>query len=306
MNNFKSFAVTVTGSSHIKQGKGCQDYSYKYENSDMSIAAAADGHGDENCFRSAKGAALAVICAIDGIFRFAEYHKAKFSLLGMPGKKGGSIQKNFEKPVADLIRHIIAEWQIKVEEDYTSNPFTEAELALADEKHRKKYVSGAGLNKAYGTTLMASVITAYYWLSIHIGDGRISVLYPDGSFDQPVPWDNRCFLNATTSICDDDAADHARFYFTFNSEKNPPAAVFLCTDGIDDNYPVEENEKHLFKLYRTIAIAFAEEGFESTCSQLTDMASSFATNGKGDDTTIAGFIDTEKLKETILLWKNEQ
>jgi hypothetical protein len=50
--------------------------------------------------------------------------------------------------------------------------------------------------------------------------------------------------------------------------------VFLCSDGIDDNYPVQENDKYLFKLYRTITQSFAEEvaaageeGFLSMCGK---------------------------------------
>jgi hypothetical protein len=121
-----------------------------------------------------------------------------------------------------------------------------------------------------------------------------------------VPWDERCYLNVTTSICDDDAAETARVYFSFNKDKAPPLAVFLCSDGIDDNYPVQDNDKHLFKLYRTITQTFAEEGaegFEAMCGkdgkggQIKDLCESFATKGKGDDTSLAGIIDMALLGE---------
>jgi hypothetical protein len=112
-------------------------------------------------------------------------------------------------------------------------------------------------------------------------------------------------LNQTTSICDDDAAEQARFYFSFNNEKEPPAAVFLCSDGVDDNYPVEKNEKHLFKLYRTIALTFAEEGFASTAKQIKDLANSFAAKGKGDDTSIAGMVDMEGIKRAAPIWQRQ-
>jgi len=79
----------------------------------------------------------------------------------------------------------------------------------------------------------------------------------------------------------------------------------LCSDGVDDNYPVDENEKHLYKLYRTIALTFAEDGFESTYKQLIDLANQFATKGKGDDTSIAGFINMEGLKKAVPIWKKQ-
>ncbi|MDR1812160.1 MAG: hypothetical protein LBQ87_04990, partial [Candidatus Fibromonas sp.] len=53
----------------------------------------------------------------------------------------------------------------------------------------------------------------------------------------------------------------------------------------------------------TIALTFAEEGFESTCEQLQSLANKFAIEGKGDDTSIAGFIDMEKLKEIAPILK---
>ena len=306
MNKYKSFAVTVTGISHDKQGKPCQDDSCKGDGDSVSIAIVADGHGDDNCFRSDKGAQFAVACATKGISEFVNIQKSKFSQ-GFFKTKDVPLQCDFEKEIRDLVKHIIASWQVKVEDDYTSNPFTQEELKNVDEKHRMRFEADNGLNKnkAYGTTLIVAVITDYYWFGIHIGDGRLTALYPDGKFDQPVPWDDKCYLNVVTSICDDNAVEKARCYCSFHEKKTPPAAVFLCSDGIDDNYPVNENENHLFKLYRTIAITFAEDGFESTCEQLKDLANSFATKGKGDDTSIAGFIDMENLKEVVPIWQKQ-
>jgi serine/threonine protein phosphatase PrpC len=312
MSAYQSFAVTVTGGSHIKHGKVCQDASFRGESAGAVIAVVADGHGDDNCFRSDRGSQFAAECTAKGIAEFAEIHEAKFSAgIGIFRKKIVPPKSDFDKAFRDLVKHIVASWQVKAEEDYTANPFTPQELALADEKHRKKFEAGNGLYKAYGATLIAAAITDDYWLGIHIGDGRFTALYPDGSYDQPVPWDEKCYLNVTTSICDDDAFESARCYSSYNMEKPPPVAVFLCTDGIDDNYPVDENEKHLFKLYRTIAIAFAEDGFASTCGndgmsgQLKELANQFATKGKGDDTSIAGFIDMEALKSVVPIWKKQ-
>ena len=303
---YKSFAVTVTGGSHSKHGKECQDASFNNkEDKGFSIAVVADGHGDDNCFRSAKGSQLAVACAANGIQEFVKIYESKFSA-GFPRKKVLPAQEEFDKAIRDLVKHIIALWQVKVEEDYTANPFTAEELGKADVKHRKKFETDAGSrNKAYGSTLIAAAITKDYWFGIHIGDGRFTALYADGSFNQPVPWDDRCFLNIVTSICDDDAYQRARCYFTFHEEKPPPIAVFLCSDGIDDNYPVDENEKHLFNLYRTIAITFAEDGFDSTFMQLKDLTGQFATKGKCDDTSLAGFVDMEALGKTVPIWKKQ-
>jgi len=298
--SYQSFAVTATGGNHIKQGKGCQDASFNSEDGGAAIAVVADGHGDDNCFRSDRGAKIAAACAARGIAEFVKIHGH-----GIFGKGNASLQNDFDKAIRVLIKHIIALWQENTGKDYADHPFTPEELEKADERHRRIFETGGKPSKAYGTTLIAAAITGHYWFGIHTGDGRFTALYPDGSFDQPVPWDEKCCLNITTSLCDDDAFERARCYFSFHEGKPAPAAVFLCSDGIDDNYPVDGNEKHLFKLYRTIALTFAEDGFDSTCKQLKDLADSFATKGKGDDASIAGFIDMEALKRTEPFWKKQ-
>jgi serine/threonine protein phosphatase PrpC len=205
-------------------------------------------------------------------------------------------------------------------ENYNTNPFTEQEIENVKEKYRIKFENGEGINKAYGTSLIAAAITPWYWFAYHIGDGRFSVLYQDGSGEQPVIVDEKCFLNVTTSICDDDILEReqknpgtndmvpagVRSFLSFHADKPPPIAFFLCTDGIDDNYPVEGNENHLYRLYRTIAVTFTEDGYESTCNQLKELANEFATKGKGDDTSIAGIVNIEELKKVVPEWKEKE
>ena len=308
MARYQAFSATVIGSSHTKHGKECQDYSLHFQNEKKTAALAivADGHGADECFRSARGAEIAVQCARQGISDFVKYLAEKPGPLQKSPADTMS-EREIEAKLRDMLVKdgFIRAWYQGVEADYTAHPFTRAELEAAGDKYRDRYAKGDSLYKAYGTTLIVCVITPKYWFGIHIGDGRLTALYPDGHFDQPVPWDEKCFLNQTTSICDDDAAERVRVYVSFHAKKTPPAAVFLCSDGVDDNYPVDGNEKHLFKLYRTIALTFAEDGFESTCKQIAELAASFATKGKGDDTSIAGVIDMDAIKRAVPPWKKQ-
>jgi len=298
MSVYQSFAVTKTGGSHKKHGIDCQDASRKDDGKDssVSIAVVADGHGERNCFRSGKGAEFAAACAVTVIEKFVKFHESE---------KSSPSRIHFDKAIRNLAEHIIGLWQVIVSDDHSEHPFSQEELAKADDIHRIKFKSGDDIIEAYGTTLITAAITDYYWFGIHVGDGRLTALYPDGSFDQPVPWDKRCCKNVTTSICDGDADKTARIYFSFHHEKAPPAAVFLCSDGVDDNFPADGNEKHLFELYRKIALAFAEDGFDAACKQLNETAASFAANGKSDDTSIAGFIDIEAAKKAAEIWKQQ-
>ena len=326
---YKSFAVTVPGISHKKKNLPCQDYSAFYENEKegVAIAVVADGHGDSSCFRSDLGSKFAVECTLEGIKNFINAQKKLFKDGKQPSED--EFNDNLRK---QLLAAIVKAWNLKVNEHYEKNLFTEEDFAgIESEKYRNRYreaqqmfteqsSSSAGLltaineatvpsiAKAYGATLIATAITPDYWFGLHVGDGRFTVLYKDGRSEQPVPWDEKCYLNVTTSICDDDILirpNGIRSYFSFNEKKEAPIVIYICTDGIDDNYPADEKENkiQLTRLYRKISLAYADDGFESTNGQLKDLADNFATKGKGDDTSVGLLINLEEMEKVKEDWR---
>jgi serine/threonine protein phosphatase PrpC len=353
VQDYRLFAVTVQGGSHIKSGLVCQDASDFYDDASVSIVVVADGHSDPICFRSDKGAEFAVNCAKEGMRQFVKEldtlvhgkHEdpspalEEFAGLIREKLKREALKRTLDKPFLrelkntqdnitaleeindlihreldklireKLIKQIVSSWKNRVMEHYNANPFTEKDLENVDEKYRKRYEEGENINKAYGTSLIAAAITSWYWFGCHVGDGRFTVLYKDGTGDQPVPWDPRCFLNVTTSLCDDDILDRGeegvRTCLFFHSQKAPPVALFICSDGVDDNFSPDEDEnrKQLYSLYRNIGVTFAEAGFESTIRQITELANGYATKGRRDDTSLAGIVNIEKLKEVADEWK---
>jgi len=62
-----------------------------------------------------------------------------------------------------------------------------------------------------------------YWFALHIRYGKLVVFDTAGAAYEPIPDDEHCFLNATTSICDEDALERCRGYFS----RDLPTAVFL-------------------------------------------------------------------------------
>jgi hypothetical protein len=325
--SLKVFSGSAQGANHLKETppKECQDSSVSAVDEQIAIAIVADGHGSENCFRSKLGSGFAVDCAMTGIRTFIRAIEAERKGLALSKEKAALTPAEFAALVPGLVRNIIASWHARVEEDYTRGAtgkvhnFTEQELSKVSEKYLKRFAEGDRLYRAYGTTLIACAATEDYWFGIHIGDGKLSALYPDGSFDQPVPWDERCFLNETTSICDEDAAEGARFYYrtragvyacgnltdpkaieTGLSGKEMPVAIFLNSDGVDDSYPAGDNDKHLAGLYRTIAFNFIDDmkaggGFEKAAEELNAYLGKFSERGSGDDISIAGIVDSEAL-----------
>ena len=289
---YQSFAYTTKGRAHQKEGAACQDHSAHYGGGGLLIAAVADGHGEANSFRSNRGSKFAVDCAIDAIREFGDQCPEP-----PPPSSVREGVETLEGMVGELVRRVVFLWQSRVERDYKEYPFTADELDRCDARHRARLEREEPF-KAYGSTLLAAALTEKYWFGFHIGDGRFTVLKADGTFAQPVPWDERCYLHLTTSICDYDANDRPRIHCEIISEKSPPPiALFLCSDGIDDNYPVEDNEKHLYGLYSQITDAFAADGFEATSEQIKALCDSFAQNGKGDDTSLAILIDMGRVQD---------
>jgi serine/threonine protein phosphatase PrpC len=328
MSSQKVFAVSVQGANHIKIGKVCQDFSlavngtHDYYETCIgnqttwerkkqpifkskpfgSISIVADGHGGDDFFRSDKGSQFAAESARNCIADFLREKRKKDTI--------PSIEE-----INQLIKSIIKTWNEKVKEDFDVRPFGNSEMGDLSELSKQKYLSNEeDYRHAYGTTLVAAAICEKYWFGIHIGDGRFTVLNIDGTFSQPVPWDERCFLNATTSICDDDASDRARKVLTsFNPENDKnkynddwtvnfvnrdiPAGIFLCSDGIDDSYPVNDNAKYLARFYRTLSMNFIEKDFDEVYEDIRQTLPQLSKKGSGDDMSIAGIFDLASLEQ---------
>jgi len=257
--NLSAFSASCVGASHIKEEKPCQDYSLCWTDGKLAIAAVADGHGADVHFRSDRGARFAAETALHCI---KEFIMLKNAPLSEPAALLTALEKS-----------IIAGWQERIACDIKAYP-----------------VEGDVLSP-YGTTLLAAAFTPHYWFAIHIGDGKCVVIDRDKEVTQPVPWDERCFLNRTTSLCDEDAGSLFRHYYS----ETLPRAVFLGSDGIDDSFPVNENEKHLARFCLSVYDNFVREGLKNGETQLRAMLPLFTKKGSGDDVSIAGIIRNTKL-----------
>ena len=276
--NAKSFNLSAQGASHIKKNKECQDASESYFDEKMAIAIVCDGHGGDDYMRSAVGSTLAAAVAKKNIINFLNaITKEQF------WAKPENNMKNLEAS-------IINGWNEAIYMHFAQNPFTEAELSGISEKARKKYTQDVRIESAYGTTMIAVAMTKEFWFGIHIGDGKCVAVNPEGKFVQPIPWDPKCFLNATNSICDSDALERFRHFY---SEKLP-AAVFVGSDGIDDCF---SNNEQLHNLYKTILYSFGTSEFENAKNDLRDYLPRLSAKGSGDDVSIAAMFDFDIVPE---------
>lgn len=302
MDRYRSFARTSIGASHLSRGTVCQDFSLAADNESCSFAATADGHGSPCYLRTDRGSRFASECAYECVGEFLEGIEGAEELL--------EEESHRQQLLSQLWRSIIARWHDMAEGDFLSQGFTEEELSRIPEKnasYRSRYEQGEYI-AAYGTTLLFSAVTDDLVFGAQIGDGRCVVLGRDGSIYAPIPEDPRCYDNVTTSMCQDDAALSARFFYLGKDEL--PAAVFLCTDGVENSYFGDEQ---LFGFFRGLALTIAENGLAEGVRQLEDFLPVMTRKGSGDDVSCAGIIDmeavtalTDTLREAVMAQSSDE
>lgn len=276
--NTNAFHMSVQGANHIKHNKICQDASTSYVDEKMAIAIICDGHGGDDYMRSDIGSDTAARVGLANIKEFIE----SVSLDDLLTHK--------DQYLHQLKASIIAKWREEIERHARANMFRLEELEKVSEKARGRYEKFERIHSAYGTTFIAAAVTPDYWFGMQIGDGRCVAVNQAGEFKQPVPVDEKCFLNATTSICDSDALNSFHHFFS----RKLPIAVFVGSDGVDDSF---KNDEQLYQLYKAVSYSFATTDFDTAKNDLYGYLPKFSEKGSGDDVSIAAVLDIEALRE---------
>ena len=291
MKHLYSFACTTIGQSHIISKKPCQDYSSFFENDTMNIAVVSDGHGSSNFTRSEKGSQFACESAIDAVKEFVE----------QIDKEELQILKHRDYAIEQLCKNILLRWNSAVNEDFSNSPFTEEEVEKVSDKYKLAYLNGEKYEHAYGCTLLIVLYTKDYFLAIRNGDGQCVTVVEDATFETPIPWNDKCEFNVTTSLCDSMAIEDFRYYY---SEKLPVAA-FVGSDGVDDSYASIEE---LYNLYRALCIDAINSGVDVMKENIVAFLPGLTKRGSTDDVSIAGTINEKALEKIAkpLLEENEK
>lgn len=278
--NFKAFHMSERGETHLHDGRVCQDSSASFSDECGTVAVVSDGHGGCDYVRSQIGSAMACEAAVKNIRRLFENISSE-AFLAEP-----------DMMLTQLEAAIINDWNESVRSHYEANPFTEEELDCVSEKAGAAYFSGHRIERAYGATLIAAAVTRDYWFGIQIGDGKCVAFDEAGICTQPIPWDEECFLNKTTSICGSDALRDFRHFY---SEKIP-TAVFMGSDGIDDSF---KNEEDMYDFYKTILYAFSISDYTQAVDELKAYLPRLSKEGSADDVSIAAWMDMDVLKSVV-------
>ena len=288
-----TFHKTVRGSLHILRNIPCEDCSASYsdESGRYHIAVVADGHGDPACMRSAYGAQAVVKVAADCLRTFAETSLAENSSETLDCL---STPRNIRQTLQQLTNTIISQWYQNIYLHLEETPLTEDELTCAD-RYAEEYRAGKRLAHVYGTTLIAALQLPDYLILVQQGDGRCVIFYADGEVGQPIPWDERCFENITTSMCDEDVAASIR-HCVISLKEHPVIACYLGSDGVEDSYRDMEGT-HNF--YRKLSGELVHRNVSDFEQYLGEMLPVFSQEGSGDDVSVAGIVDTEVIASLI-------
>lgn len=284
------------GFSHKATDKPCQDCAYAENSPELSMAIVSDGHGGARYFRSDKGSAFAVEITKESIHEFVNEMKENPVFQGRPFTAYGvelpeaSQKDKALQSLKWLVSSIISKWNARIVDDATTRSLTEWENQHVEEKYRIEFEENVknpegSFEKTYGCTLMVYVQTPDYWFAFHIGDGKaVFFNVREDKFEpsQLIPWDEKCFLNKTTSICDSDAVNEFRYCFC--GDGTFPDAVFLGSDGMDDTYGDGDKLTDFYiKFYKEIA----RTGKDAALKTLEKVLPKISAIGSKDDMSIA-------------------
>ena len=139
INYYITYSGHQIGVSHIDKGLQCEDFSANYIDDRIAIAVISDGHGDKNCFRSAKGAEIACTIAIE---------KTKEVLCDTDAIT--ELKCSPDRIITELEKCIIHRWNQCVIDDARIHPFTDIEYQGLDDNVVLTLKSGQKHQKVYG------------------------------------------------------------------------------------------------------------------------------------------------------------
>ena len=300
-HSMKGICYTCQGESHKATNKVCQDYSAICLSDSYSIAIICDGHGGDRYFRSDVGAKMAADITLECINVFmAECSEGLF--VGSPFTQkesleseinGGVMQKlsRQDNALRQLFSSIIYRWRQRILEYTRMHPLSATEKDTLKQEYIDAFNRQEALEKNYGCTLMCYVYSNSFWLAFHIGDGKCISFDKDGNYFEPIPWDERCFLNKTTSLCDENALNEFRYCYC--GDGTYPVSVFLGSDGIDDSFGEAYN---LINFYAQIVKLLAKNSVEDAQAELESTLPKLSKMGSQDDMSVACVFDEKQIK----------
>ena len=221
------------------------------------VVAVSDGVGSRDCFRSDRGARMAVsaACAVGT----------------------GFLAAATEAGVAELMAGIVARWTASVRADVTAYPVRAEELAGTSVTWDE-----ADPALAYAATLLVAIATPDRLLLAQLGDGDLLVVDPDGDVSSPLPPDPSSVAGTTSTLMQPDAAAVSRTRL-LDLASEPVDLVLLATDGYGNAFA---DPDWTGRVGRDVHEQVHTDGTPSVRGRIGDWVTDAATVG-GDDASLA-------------------
>jgi serine/threonine protein phosphatase PrpC len=266
------------------------------------MAVVCDGHGGERYFRSDIGSKFAAEATEETISFFVEnvgdslFKDKPFTAVGPASTVSDARDlSKVDTAFRQLFSSIIYRWNEKIKHHAQTVELTDWEKKHVPQKYLDEFAEGDSLEKQYGCTLMVYVQTPDYWFAFHIGDGKCLSFQESPIWSEPIPWDEKCFLNKTTSLCDTSAIEE--FRYCYQGDGHFPTAIILGSDGLDDSMGETSN---LANFYIQILKMLANEGQEATEASLKETLPQLSKIGSKDDMSVACVYDEEALSAQVV------
>jgi len=272
------------GVSHFRDNTVCQDslaaWPLEHKISRSAIMAVADGHGDCLHSRSDVAAYLAVRCAaevFDKLLTKPLSHSVNDKLRTCLSKHvPQAIHKNWRRRV---LRHLAA------------TPLQASDFERLGEKKRNKLI--ADPFHAYGTTLLAGVVTPNYLALVRIGDGVIVTCDNEGKLLLPFQEEDE-ETEETVSLCDPIAVSYFQTQL-IPFDTSSPALVLLSSDGFQKSCgTINEFLPWVAQFHQTACSKTLDEFHNDLIDTVQDRAKT-----AGDDLTLGLFVRSDVLKEKV-------
>ena len=281
-------SASAPGAIHERRGAPNQDalcwWSAEREKP-LAVLCVADGHGGGEYTRSDIGARRAVA-------------QAQMLLVSeaLPRILDGSARRDwtqFERQIKQrLPKELVNRWRTSIYQHATDNPISEDETSCPDEEAAAPQ-QDTPVERRYGATLLAALLTPELHLYIQLGDGDILTISADGEVTRP-PFETDSYLiaNHTTSLCSKDAWRFVRIHFQ-SIVDNPPVFVMLATDGYANSFAEDADFE---QVARDLYTAIQEDGPAAVADHLPSWLEATSKGGSGDDISVVIAAEADRLR----------
>lgn len=231
--------ASVTGTSHLKQGNGCDDtHMYQQHNNGSLMLAVADGAG------SARYAALGARTAANAAMNAIEHILGQQDDLTSQDEWDLAIKRVFEDTHAEIqgLSLKLSAMQAPTLQSPSNEEETISDLTYRDsprfaakvieEPPELVSIVQASSLKDFATTLLIAIVTPAWIIAAQIGDGAIVAHYDDQSVDILTQPSHGEYLNQTSFVTDLNYLQSVQI----RSMQHLPTVkgIALLTDGLEN------------------------------------------------------------------------